>query len=84
MKYYQLMALVCEDLTATATKAIDSLVRAGHEASSSQLTAVRVGRSPNVAWLIDLVRVALPQFQIPEEVMPAATVSASVGVGLFQ
>jgi hypothetical protein len=73
MKYYQLMSLVCEDLTAN-TKAIDTLVRGGHEASSAQLSAVRFGRHVNLAWLIDLVRVILPQFSIPTELLPAAPV----------
>lgn len=80
-KYFALMALVCEDLSPAATKAIDRLVRNEHEASSAQLTAVRNGRSPNLAWLIDLVRESLPDFPIPDELMPVA-VPAGIGVSL--
>jgi len=69
MKYHALMALVCEDLTANS-KAIDALVRGGHEATSAQLSAVRFGRNTNLAWLIDLVRVILPHYTIPDELLP--------------
>jgi hypothetical protein len=80
-KYHALMALVCEDLTAN-TKAIDGMVRGGHEATSAQLMAVRFGRNVNLAWLIDLVRVILPHFPIPTELLPA--VSAPISAPLFQ
>lgn len=79
-KYFHLMALVCEDLSPSATKAIDRLVRAGHEANSSQLTAVRNGRSPNLAWLIDLVRESLPDFPIPKELLPMPVTPAQVAM----
>jgi hypothetical protein len=69
-KYYQLMALVCEDL---ATTAIDTLVRSGHEASSAQLMAVRQSRKIDLPWLIDLVEAGLPEFKVPAELRPAAT-----------
>jgi hypothetical protein len=78
------MALVCEDLSPAATLAIDELVRGGHPASSAQLTAVRNGRSPNLVWLIDLVRKSLPDFPIPSEVLPAPTAPARVDATLFQ
>lgn len=77
MKYYQLMALVCEDLTANS-KAIDALVRGGHEATSAQLSAVRFGRHTNLAWLIDLVRVILPHYLIPDELLPELVTPAQV------
>lgn len=82
MKYYQLMALVCEDLTANS-KAIDALVRNGHEATSAQLSAVRFGRHVNLAWLIDLVRAILPHFVIPLDVLPAEPV-VPITASLFQ
>lgn len=72
------MALVCEDLSPSATKAIDRLVRDGHEASSAQLTAVRNGRSPNLRWLIDLVRESLPTFSIPDELLPGPVTPAHI------
>lgn len=74
-KYFALMALVCEDLSPSATKAIDRMVKNNHEASSAQLTAVRNGRSPNLGWLIDLVHESLPDFSIPEELLPTASVA---------
>ncbi|MVN76910.1 hypothetical protein GO988_11300 [Hymenobacter sp. HMF4947] len=83
MKYYQLMALVCEDLTAN-TKAIDAMVRGGHEATSSQLMAVRFGRNVHLTWLIDLVRVILPTYSIPDNLLPAPTAPAVVDASLFQ
>ena len=73
MKYFALLALVCEDLSPGATPAIDRLVRRNHAASSAQLTAVRNGRSPNLAWLIDLVRESLPLYSIPAELLPVVT-----------
>jgi hypothetical protein len=77
-KYFALMALVCEDLSPSATKAIDQMVRDGHVASSAQLTAVRNGRSPNLHWLIDLVRASLPDFPIPDELLPVPATPAQV------
>ena len=71
-KYFQLMALVCEDLPTTA---IDALVRNDHEASSAQLTAVRQCRKVHLPWLIDLVRAGLPAFVIPLDLLPAQTVA---------
>lgn len=68
-KYYQLLALVCEDLTTTA---IDALVRTDHEATTATLTAVRQGRKIDLELLIDLVRIGLPDFAIPAELLPAA------------
>ncbi|MGI4760556.1 MAG: hypothetical protein ACRYF0_07620 [Janthinobacterium lividum] len=69
-KYYQLMALVCEDLTMAA---IDTLVRGGHPATTTQLTSIRSGRRIDLAGLVDIVRVALPAFQVPAELQPVAT-----------
>jgi hypothetical protein len=83
MKYHALMALVCEDLTAS-TKVIDKMVRDGHEATSGQLVAVRFGRNVNLPWLIDLVRVSLPDYSIPEELLPEAPVPALASPTLFR
>lgn len=69
MKYYHLLALVCEDL---ATATIDALVRGGHHATTAQLTAVRQGRRIDLPLLVDLVQAGLPQFAIPAELLPAA------------
>lgn len=71
------MALVCEDL---ATTAIDTLVRKGHTATASQLTAVRHARKANLGWLIDLVREGLPHFLIPAELLPATPARISTPV----
>ena len=78
-RYYQLMALVCEDL---ATSAIDALVRKGHAATTSQLTAVRHARKVNLPWLLDLVREGLPDFPIPAHLLPVAP--PRVRVPLFE
>ncbi|MBF9239494.1 hypothetical protein I2I05_19025 [Hymenobacter sp. BT683] len=67
-KYFHLLALVCEDLHASA---VDVAVRGGHEASSVKLMGVRHGRYIKLAWLIDLVRIGLPDFSIPAELLPA-------------
>ena len=71
-KYFQLMALVCEDLPTTA---IDALVRNDHEASSAQLTAVRQCRKVHLPWLIDLVKAGLPNYVIPLDLLPATTLA---------
>lgn len=68
-RYYHLLSLVCEDLH---TSAIDALVRDGHEASTATLTAVRQGRKINLLLLLDLVRIGLPDYAIPAEVLPVA------------
>jgi len=68
-KFYHLYAEVCEQLP---TSAIDALVRSGFsEASSVQLVQVRQGRQINLPWLIKLVEVGLPSYQIPDELRPA-------------
>ena len=66
-KYYHLLSLVCEDLH---TSAIDALVRTDHEASTATLTAVRQGRKIDLVLLLDLVRIGLPDYAIPAEVLP--------------
>ena len=68
-RYYHLLALVCEDLP---DGLVDAMLRAGHEASASHLIAVRAGRKPHLAWLIDMVEAGLPQFKIAEELRPIA------------
>jgi len=69
-KFYHLYADVCETLP---TSAIDALVRSGFtEASSVQLVQVRQGRQINLPWLVALVRIGLPHFPIPAELLPAA------------
>lgn len=73
MRYYQLLALVCEDLH---TSAIDALVRKGHKATTSTLTAVRQGRKIDLGLLLDLVKIGLPAYQIPAELLPAVPAPA--------
>ena len=71
------MSLVCEDLP---NKSVDTLVRAGHEATTEQLRAVRQCRKVHLPWLIDLVKVGLPKYSIPAELLPVtpAPVAAPV------
>lgn len=66
-RFYHLMSLVCEDLPSNT---VDTLVRAGHEATTEQLRAVRQCRKVHLPWLLDLVRVGLPDFPIPAELLP--------------
>ncbi|HEX8659202.1 MAG TPA: hypothetical protein VF690_16805 [Hymenobacter sp.] len=67
-KYYHLLALVCEQLPTTA---VDEVVRSGHEAGATKLMSVRHGRIINLPWLVDLVRVGMPTFSIPQDLFPA-------------
>lgn len=80
MRYYQLLALVCEDLH---TSAIDALVRSDHVATTAQLTAIRQGRKIDLPWLLDLVRIGLPDFAIPAELLPVAGPSAAASTQLL-
>jgi hypothetical protein len=68
-RYYVLMALTCGRL---APAVVDKVVLQGHTATFAQLNAVRLGRSSNnLPWLIDLIKVGLPDFVIPAELLPA-------------
>lgn len=79
-KFYHLYAEVCETLP---TSAIDTLIRSDFkEASSVQLVQVRQGRQINLPWLVALIKVGLPDFEIPEQWLPAAPVPAATP--LFQ
>ncbi|RZK44617.1 MAG: hypothetical protein EOO61_03145 [Hymenobacter sp.] len=65
------------------TSAIDTLIRSGFaEASSVQLVQVRQGRQINLPWLVALVKVGLPDFEIPEQWLPTTPVAATTP--LFQ
>jgi hypothetical protein len=66
-RFYHLMSLVCEDLP---SKSVDTLVRKGHKANTEQLRAVRQCRKVHLPWLIDLVKVGLPTYKIPDELLP--------------
>jgi hypothetical protein len=79
-KYYHLLSLVCEDLH---TSAIDALVRTDHEASTSTLTAVRQGRKIDLVLLIDLVRIGLPDYTIPAELLPVVVLTSAMPQPLF-
>jgi hypothetical protein len=78
-RYFQLMSLVCEDLP---TKAVDTLVRKDYPAPYEQLRAARQGRRTDLPMLIDLVKAGLPDFPIPDEVLPIE--SAQADAPLFQ
>lgn len=71
-KYFRLLSLVCETLP---TSAINDLVRAGHPSTPIALTQVRNGRSTNLAALTELVKVGMPGFAIPEDLLPAEPAS---------
>lgn len=67
-KYYHLQALVCEALP---TSAIDTLARRGYALLPTALIQVRNGRSINLPALVELVKVGLPAFEIPADLLPA-------------
>jgi len=67
-KYFRLLSHVCESLP---TSAIDKLIATGYALGSTALMQVRIGRTINLAALVALVRVALPDFEIPAELLPA-------------
>jgi hypothetical protein len=66
-KYYRLMSLVCETLP---PRSIDLLSQTGYELPPTVLYQVRNGRAINIAALVALVQIGLPEFQIPEELLP--------------
>jgi len=67
-KYLRLLSIVIEELP---TSAIDALIRDGYKASASMLNNVRIGRSHHLEHLVALVRIGLPKYQIPAELLPA-------------
>ena len=77
-KFLHLLALVIEDLP---TSAIDAAIRTGYQASATLLGNVRIGRAMNLPHLLKLIEVGMPDFRIPEELLPAAP--ARSGMPLF-
>ena len=69
-KYLRLLSIVIEDLP---TSAIDALIKTDYDASAAMLNNVRIGRVHNLSHLVALVRVGLPKYQIPTELLPAPT-----------
>lgn len=69
-KYFRLLSHVCEALP---TSAVDAVLRADRDypLGATALAQVRVGRTINLKALVALVRASLPDFQIPEELLPA-------------
>jgi len=67
-KYLRLLSIVIEDLP---TSAIDALIRDDYKSSASMLNNVRIGRSHHLGHLVALVRIGLPNYQIPAELLPA-------------
>ena len=55
------------------TSAIDALIKTDYQASASMLNNVRIGRSHQLGHLVALVRIGLPKYQIPAELLPAPT-----------
>lgn len=66
-KFYHLLGEVCETLPVGA---IDSLARNDYQATTIQLMQVRQGRIINLKHLVALVRVGLPDFEIPGHLLP--------------
>ena len=69
-KYLRLLSIVIEDLP---TSAIDALIKTDYQASASMLNNVRIGRSHHLEHLVALVRIGLPSYTIPAELLPAPT-----------
>ena len=69
-KYLRLLSIVIEDLP---TSAIDALIKTDYDASAAMLNNVRIGRVHNIGHLTALVRVGLPKYQIPADLLPAPT-----------
>ena len=68
-KYFYLIAEVCEKLT---IEAVTQAVKSGHPAPLGTLTNVRTGRTPNLPVLVDMVTMALPDYEIPTHLLPNA------------
>lgn len=72
-KYYYLMGETCEWLT---NAAVDKAVRSNYPTPAAQLTAVRAGRRIHLVDLIALIQFAKPDFQIPDNLLPADRAAA--------
>jgi hypothetical protein len=69
-KYLRLLSLVIEDLPSSA---VDAAVRAGYPAPASMLANVRIARVMNLLHLVALIGYGLPNYQIPADLLPAAS-----------
>lgn len=63
-KYLRLLSLVIEDLSSDS---VDTTVGDGHDAKTSMLNNVRIGRVMNLKHLVALVG----KYQIPAGLLPA-------------
>jgi hypothetical protein len=68
-KYFRLLSHVCDGLP---TSAVDAVIKDGYPLGATALAQVRVGRTINLKALVALVNAGMPDFQIPEELLPAA------------
>jgi hypothetical protein len=68
-KYFQLLSMVCDKLP---TSAVDALVKKEYPLGATSLSQVRIGRTINLPALIELIKVGLPDFAIPAELLPEA------------
>ncbi|RZJ94733.1 MAG: hypothetical protein EOO60_02345 [Hymenobacter sp.] len=81
-KYFRLLSFVCETLP---TSAIDAVLKAGDfPLGATALAQVRTGRTINLKALVALVQVSLPDFLIPDELLPAEPERALTATPLFQ
>ncbi|MBO0360652.1 hypothetical protein J0X19_22015 [Hymenobacter sp. BT186] len=80
-KFLRLLSFVIEDLP---TSAVDTAVRAGYPAPTSMLANVRIARVMNLEHLVALIGYGLPNYSIPEDLLPAAPapVGAPLALGL--
>lgn len=75
-KYFHLVGEVCEMLNPSV---VDQAVRNGHPMPIISLNNVRLGRKVDLAALTQLVRLGLPEFDIPAHLRPG-----QVDVPLFE
>lgn len=81
-KYFRLLSFVCESLP---TSAIDAVLKGDDILLGAiALAQVRVGRTINLKALVALVRAGLPNFLIPEELLPSEPELEPTAATLFQ
>lgn len=77
-KYYLLLAMVCMKLPYYA---VDNAIRADYgkqyRNATNRLTNVKVGRIADIKDLCALIKHSMPEFDIPNRLLPAGTFTLS-------
>lgn len=78
-KYYHLLGEVCELMPSSA---VDSAIRAGHgqdyKSASTRLHHVKQGKVASLPDLLALIRVSMPDYEVPGHLLPALADQASM------